>query len=140
MTEQSAKTVELPPELPITFKDREIWVRMPSPEQLLVWKRILGQLQRVEVEGWNGEQAMAALERTRRIIDSVLVHRTDVDWLDDEMLDGKVGLMGSAEIINKTVEAFADAAQAERAEHGTRTERRAAKTTKPKKAARKRPS
>jgi hypothetical protein len=132
MTEQSGEapaqaTVAVMPELEIDFKDRKIWVKMPSPEQLLVWKRTLTQLQAADVKGWNGEQVMRALERTRLIIDSVLAHQTDKDWLDDEMLAGTIGLMETAALINLTVEAFATAAEQE----GNReTRRAAAKPTK----------
>lgn len=144
MTERTEAATEnpvpdLPPELEIEFMGRGMWVRLPTPEQLLVWKRTLTQLRSAEVEGWNAEQVMAALERTRKIIDSILVHPVDVDWLDDQMLERKIDLTGTAEIINKTVEAFAEAAEAERAENGTRSERRAAKKTT-KKAARKAPT
>jgi hypothetical protein len=113
----------------IEFSGRTLWVRVPSPEQLLVWKRTLGKLQGAEVEGWNGEQVMGALERTRKIIDSVLVHDTDKDWLDDQMLDGNLGLIETAQIIQLTVEAF----QAD----DNRASRRAAKKAPAKKAARK---
>lgn len=144
MTEQespAAKTTEweVPPELPIQFRGREIWVKMPKPEQLLVWKRTLRQLQTAEVQSWNAEQVMTALERTRRIIDSLMANEVDITWLDDEMLDGRIGLEDTAEIINMTVQAYADAAEREKAENGTRAERRAA--DKPaKKAARKAPA
>lgn len=136
-----AAAFELPPELEITFNGRQLWVRMPTPEQLLVWKRTLRQLQEAEVRSWNAEQVMIALERTRKIIDSVLANKADVTWLDDEMLEGNIDLKGTAEIINMTVQAYADAAEREKAEHGTRAERRAAKSTKPaKKAVRKAPA
>lgn len=142
MTEQqeapaSEAPTTLPPELELPFAGRTLWVRMPSPEQLLVWKRTLVQLQGADVSGWNGEQVMKALERTRKIIDSLLVHDVDKEWLDDEMLAGTIGLMDTAGIINGTVELFADAAEAEKAENGTRAERRAAKKAPAKKAARK---
>jgi hypothetical protein len=118
------------PEQEITFAGRTLWVRMPSPEQLLVWKRTLRQLQGADVSGWNADQVMRALERTRSIIDSVLAHEVDRDWLDDEMLAGTVGLMETAKIITLTVEAFAAAAEAE----GNRETRRAAKKAARKKA------
>lgn len=136
MTEQTEATAQptVMPEQEIEFKGRKIWVKMPSPEQLLVWKRTLTQLQGADVSGWNGDQVMRALERTRLIIDSVIVHQTDKDWLDDEMLAGTIGLMDTAAIINGTVEAFAAAAEAE----GNReTRRAAAKKTPAKKARRK---
>jgi hypothetical protein len=110
---------------------------MPGLEQLLVWKRTIKQLQGADVSGWNGEQVMKALERTRLIIDSVIVHDTDKEWLDDQLLEGSIGLRETAEIINGTVELFAAAAEAE----GNRETRRAAKKAAPaKKAARKKPA
>jgi hypothetical protein len=113
----------------ITFRDRVLWVRMPSPEQLLVWKRTLKQLQTAEITGWTGEKVMAALERTRLIIDSVLLHDTDKEWMDDEMLAGNLKLPETSQIILLAVESFTEA--------GNREERRAAKKVNPKKAARK---
>lgn len=133
-TDEAAETAEVMPEQEIEFAGRTLWVKMPSPEQLLVWKRTLRKLQGADVEGWNGEQVMSALERTRAIIDSVLAHEVDKDWLDDEMLAGTIGLKDTAQLIQMTVEAFASAAEAE----GNRETRRAAKKAAPaKKATRK---
>jgi hypothetical protein len=133
MTEQDETATQVP-EQEIDFQGRSLWVKMPSPEQLLVWKRTLKKLQDADTEGWNGEQAMIALERTRKIIDSVLVNKADVEWLDDEMLAGNVNLLATASIIQMAVDAFVDAAEAE----GNRETRRAAeKKTPAKKATRK---
>lgn len=134
-TDEAAETAEVMPEQEIEFAGRTLWVKMPSPEQLLVWKRTLRKLQGADVEGWNGEQVMSALERTRAIIDSVLAHEVDKDWLDDEMLAGTIGLKDTAQLIQMTVEAFASAAEAE----GNRETRRAAakKAAPAKKATRK---
>lgn len=122
---------ELPPELEIQFQGRALRVKMPTPEQLLVWKRTLRQLQDAEVKLWNAEQVMVALERARRIIDTMLADPADVEWLDDEMLAGTVDLMSAFSVINQTVAAFADAAQAE----GNRETRRAAVKAAPAKKA-----
>lgn len=137
MTEEqstpAAEAVTIP-EQEITFKGRQIWVKMPTPEQLLVWKRTIRSLQDVQdATDWTGEQVMRALERTRLIIDSVLANNVDKEWLDDEMLAGTLGLMETAAIINQTVAAFADAAEGE----GNRETKRAAKKTTAKKAVRK---
>jgi hypothetical protein len=137
MTEQTVNPEVTVPELEIEFMGRTLLVRFPKPEQLLVWKRTLRQLQSADVDGWNAEQVMNALERTRRIIDSMMVNSADVTWLDDEMLAGNVDLRGASEIINTTVTAYADMAEREKAENGTRAERRAAKKTPGKKATRK---
>jgi hypothetical protein len=133
MTEQP----ETLPELEIDFQGRSIWVKMPTAEQLLVWKRTLKKLQDADTEGWNGEQAMIALERARKIIDSVLVNKADIEWLDDEMLDGNISLLTAASVIQTAVDVHVDAAEAE----GNRETRRAAeKKTPAKKAARKKAS
>ena len=129
MTEQEA-----PPELEIEFRGRQMYVRMPSPEQLLVWQRTLKQLQNMEGNDWNAAQVMAALERCRKIIDSLLANHTDIDWLDDEMLAGTLGFQEIAPLITLAVEAYQRAS----AETGNRDERRAAKKATPaKKATRK---
>jgi hypothetical protein len=134
MTEQTEATeaaapVEMPAEKEIDFQGRKLWVRLPRPEALLVWKRTLAKLQNLDTGDWNGEQVMAALERTREIIDSLLVHEIDKDWLDDEMLASRLGLIETAQIINLTVEAY----QAD----DNREARRAAKKAPAKKATRK---
>lgn len=135
MTEQSAPSADnLPPELEIQFNGRSLWVRLPKPEQLLIWKRTMRQLQDAAVRDWNAEQAMIALERVRKIIDSILVNKVDVTWLDDEMLEGNVGLQEAATIVQMTVDAYVQAAESE----GNRGTRRATKKTA-KKAARKAP-
>jgi len=130
MTEQEAAPETQVPEREIEFMGRMIWVKMPRPEQILVWQRTLKQLQAPDV-AWNGEKVLAALERLRKIIDSVLLNRVDVDWLDDEMLAGTIGLEQTTSLVPASMEAFAT--------DGNRATRRAAKKTAPaKKAVRKR--
>lgn len=138
MTEQDTTTLaDTPPEQEITFHDRLIWVRFPSPEQLLVWQRTLTQLQKSKDSGWNAENVMKALDRACRIIGSVIVHDTDKEWLDDQMLDGSIGLMEAAQIIQLSVDKFVETAEAQ----GNREDRRkVAKRTPAKKAVRKAPA
>jgi hypothetical protein len=128
MTEQQDTQV---PEREIEFQGRAIWVKMPGPEQLLVWQRTVTRLQSADVTGWNGDQVMSAMERARKIIDSVILNQVDKDWLDDQMLDGAVRLQEASGLITQTVEAFA--------EDDNRASRRAAakKTVPAKKAVRK---
>jgi hypothetical protein len=123
------------PEREITFLGRQVWVKMPRPEQLLVWRRTLTQLQGVDPNtGWTADSVMAAMERLRKIVDSTLANKADVEWIDDLFLDGSLTFQGLVPIINLTVKAYADAAEAE----GNRETRRAAKKAGPaKKATRK---
>jgi hypothetical protein len=131
MTEKTDATAELP-EREIEFHGRAMWVRIPRPEQLLVWRRILAQLQTIDQNDWTGETVMAALDRLRKIIDSILVHTTDSTWIDDQMLDGTLAFQDLAQIITKAVEAFAP--------EENRADRRAAKAAPAKKAVRKAPA
>jgi hypothetical protein len=126
---EASAPAAMPLEKEIDFQGRKMWVRIPRPEALLVWKRTLKKLQDVETSDWGGDEVMAALERTRKIIDSLLVNEVDKDWLDDEMLDSRIGLIETAQIINLTVEAYAA--------DDNRETRRAAKKAPAKKATRK---
>jgi len=128
MTEQQGATEV--PEREIEFRNRKIWVKMPRPEQILVWKRILVRLQ--ATENWTGEQVMASLERLRNIVDSVILNQADIDWMDDQMLAGDLDLQQSADIIPLALSAFA--------QDDNRASRRVAKKAAPAKkaAARKR--
>lgn len=123
MTEQE-KTAEQWPEADIEFQGRTIRVRMPRPEAILVWQRTLRGLQSADTLGWDGDQVFAALERACKIINSVMVNRVDIDWLDDSMLENTVDLIGASEIIRKSVEAFGG---------NNREEKRAAKKASRKK-------
>jgi hypothetical protein len=123
-------------ELLVMFMGREVYCRMPSTEQLLVWQRTVKRLTEAPINAsWTGSEVMSALERLRKIIDSLLANRSDVDWLDDQFLEGTVTFRDLAPFITDVTDAFAEAAEAE----GNRETRRAA--AKPaKKAARKKAS
>lgn len=134
-TAEGAEQTKL--ELPVTLMGREIYCRMPSPEQLLVWQRTVKRLTEAPINAsWTGSEVMAALERLRKIIDSLMINRADVDWLDDQFLEETVTFQNLAPFITDVTEAFAEAAEAE----GNRADRRAAAKKPAKKAARKKAS
>lgn len=108
-------------QIEVPLAGRAIAVTHPTPEQLLVWQRTLKRLGGMENETWDGEQTMAALERLRKIIDSIIVHPADVDWLDDQFLAGAVDFRMLAPWITDVIEAFEKHA----AEDGNRQQRRA---------------
>lgn len=140
---EAAPEVPLELEIPFVFQEadggeirRTMWVRMPRPEQLLVWQRTVDKLTNAPITAsWSGTEVMAALERLRKIVDSLLVNKADVNWIDDQFLDGSLTFQTLTPFITQTVSEFQQAA----AESGNREERRGAKKTA-KKAARKKPS
>jgi hypothetical protein len=75
---------EAPAARVVQFMGRDFAAVLPEPEQILVWKRTMDRL-KSHTGSWSGEQALAALDRIRKIIDSILTP-ADIDWLDDQML------------------------------------------------------
>lgn len=120
MTEET--TVAERPEAEIDFQGRKMFVRMLRPEQILVWQRTLSQLEKADASDWNATQVMSALERLRKIIDSMVANSTDVDWIDDEMLAGRLTFQQASKIVTLAVEKFAEIEAA----NGNRETRRAA--------------
>lgn len=116
------------PVVDIEFQGRTLTVHAPTPEQFVIWKRILRTLEGAG-DSWNGEQVVNALDRARRLIDTLLVHPADSEWLDDLVLDGKTSMEAIAGIIQLATEAL-------QAQTGNREQRRAAKKSPAKKAAR----
>lgn len=143
---EAAPEVPLELEIPFVFQDaygdggeirRTMWVRMPRPEQLLVWQRTVDKLTDAPITAsWTGTEVMTALERLRKIVDSLVVNKADVAWIDDRFLDGSLTFQTLSPFITKTVSAFQQAA----AETGNREERRAGVKKATKKAARKKTS
>jgi hypothetical protein len=99
-----APSVDQGIEIPVEFLGREIYVRRPSPEQVLVWQRVLRRLQDPDLDNWTGAQLLNELEKVRKIIDSLLANESDIDWLDGEMLAGRVDLISCMRLVeNATV-------------------------------------
>lgn len=135
-TEQVEEPAETPAlgemEVPFTFVSaldgeqvkRTMWVRMPSHEKLLVWQRTVTALERVPVDAtWNASEVMKALERLRKIVDSILVNKADVEWIDDQFLEGVLTFRTLAPMIITTVEAYKEMTS----QMGNREDRRATK-------------
>lgn len=99
MTGQEAADQDQPMMGEIEFQGRTLKIRTPKPEQILIWQRTIKHLEAANLSDWSGEQVLAALERARMIIDSLLYDPADISWLDDEMLAGRVGLREASGII-----------------------------------------
>lgn len=105
-TEQSSV-----PEAKISFRDREMRVVFPQPEQIMVWRRIMARLEKADIKDWNGREVLDALEKIRTIIDTVLPDEADVTWLDDEMMAGRLGIKEASGILMEATKAFQNRAQ-----------------------------
>jgi hypothetical protein len=115
MTEQSTEAVpEITPgeQREVKYLDRTFTASAPQPEQILVWQRTLEQLGGQNYETWDGQQALKALGRIRRIVDSLL-SPADVEWIDDRMLEldpatrrPRFTLENAHELMMKVIDAF----------------------------------
>ena len=100
----------------ILFNGRTMAVRDVTAEQISVWQRIAEQLQAVNAAPPGEETAdesqarkrrtAKALHRALKVIMSVLVHETDQEWVEDEMMAGHLTLEKAAEIVSLAVDAF----------------------------------
>jgi hypothetical protein len=115
-----AMTAEVP------FKGRTVHMRMPTPEQILVWKRTIRRFEDVDAAGLNAGQALDAIDRCVRIITSLFALPKDVDWLEDSLLDRTVTLGDLLELFASTVEEFSALARAASGTDDNRASRRAA--------------
>ena len=101
MAEHSARDLddhEEVEEREVKFNGRTFHAKMPKPEQILIWKRTLDSLSNEDVSSWNGHQVMAALDRYRKIVDS-LISPVDIEWLDDQMLMGRFTIKDGQELM-----------------------------------------
>ena len=101
-------------ELPVMLMGREIYCRMPSAEQLLVWQRTVKRLTEAPMDAsWTGSEVLAALERLLKIVNSLMANKADIEWLDDQFLEGKIHFQNLAPFITLVTKAFADKAEEE---------------------------
>lgn len=137
MTEPQTPEEEAPAITPgetreVEFRGHKFTAYAPQPEQLLVWQRTLDRLSNADTAKWNGRDALAALDRIRKILDSLLSPE-DINWLDDQMLERdpethlpKFTLENAHELMMMIITAFRAVNREER-----REAERAAKKTQP---------
>lgn len=112
----------------ITFRGRVMAFRKPNADQLAVWKMIAERAQRnarefetpkpcPDCQGTGCDQCQGTgsahtatifklFDRAMAIISSVLIDEADKDWLEDELIAGRVNLQAASEIVNLTVAAM----------------------------------
>lgn len=109
MTEQNESDTSTAAQMPVAeieFQGRTLMVTLPDPTQLLVWKRTLVRLQNANTSNWTGADVMAALERLRVIIDTLIVDDADKQWIDDQLLNKSFGLAELAQLPTLAAQAF----------------------------------
>jgi hypothetical protein len=103
-------------ETDVIWRDRTIRVRPPTLEQLTIYRRLARkfhllseQNSKPDAEPMSLEEATGHYDRAIKLVTSVMVHPADVEWLEDEMLEGRIRLPDAADLMQKAIGALADA-------------------------------
>ncbi len=87
------------PFLTDTFRDRQVRIVVPTPEALVVWRRVgrkLVDMSATELTDAQRRELPQLLDRVVTMIASLLLDEADKDWLENELLNGGLDLLGAA--------------------------------------------
>jgi hypothetical protein len=90
----------------MTFAGRDLRVVMPRPEQLAIWQRTLSRLGGGDLSTMSGAEVGQLINRSIRIIETVLADEVDREWLEDQLLDGAMTLADAASIVTAALKAL----------------------------------
>lgn len=132
----------------ITFRGRVMKVTRPTEDQLALWQRISTRAQaftrqdmtpkpcpdcqgtgvvgadesRCETCAGSGDAnvrgALRLFNQTMNIITSVLVDEVDKDWLEDQLVEGKIDLLDASDVLTLTVSALITSRRQTAPRHG----------------------
>lgn len=89
----------------VKFVGRDLVVDMPDAGQLLIWRKIVRQIQN-EQGTKDGERAFVLMERGLKIVESILPRAEDREFIDDVMLDKRADLQAVVGIIILAIKAY----------------------------------
>lgn len=82
--------------VPIVFCGRTLMVKLPTPEQLTMYRRLSTEFQNLAQDGnadrLTLDQALKHLDRAVRLVQSIMAEARDKEWLEDQMLEGNIEL------------------------------------------------
>jgi hypothetical protein len=124
--------VEDLPEADVEWNGRTWRVRLPSLEQLTIYRRLNAQFQEIgiaqakpDAAPMSLDQATKYFDRALKLITSILVNSADIEWLEDEMLEGRLTLTKASGLMREAFEKLAEVSKAREAENENRAARRA---------------
>lgn len=94
----------------IEFLGRTIAVDLPDAGQLVVWQKILDQIQN-EADTKDSQRVMILARRGMKIVESIMPRKEDHEWIDDALLDKRADLRKVLDIIVLAVRAYAPDAE-----------------------------
>ncbi len=114
----------------VPFHGRQIAVRLPSLEQLVVMRRLAEQYREYGDGGRqlaSAEEALTGYDRALMTITSVVVEPDDIVFIENLLLQGKTDLTGAGVLLKSAMDALSEANQ----EQINRADRRRQAKSKP---------
>lgn len=89
----------------VPFHGRLIRVRMPTLEQVAVYRRLAAKFTAMSEKDAkvDADQAIRAYDRAISVISSVIVEPDDVEWLEDELLARRLDLESAAPLMDQAM-------------------------------------
>ena len=133
MTDSTAQDVHVPDgdeqdtegkPIHFTWRNRRMELKLPSGVQLMMWNRVATQFGEIgSAEEIDSQQFRKALNRLSDIVFGVLASPDDVEWLEDEIMAGRLADTDLLEMFGEIRNALSDVAESE--EPSNRAQRRA---------------
>lgn len=119
--------------VPFTWRGRDLLAKMPSEEQLAMMRRLAVRFESAPPSA-NAETMIKLADRAINILCTVLAREQDVEWIEDELLAGRVRLPDAVQMVQAAMQAVRDHVE-QRNTTGHRAGRRAAGGTRAKRVA-----
>jgi hypothetical protein len=124
--------VEEMPEADVEWNGRTWRVRLPSLEQLTIYRRLNAKFQEIgqaqakpDAQPMSLETATKYFDRALKLITSILVNADDIEWLEDEMLENRLTLTAASGLMRKAFDELGRISKEREAANENRTARRA---------------
>ncbi|MCZ7478881.1 hypothetical protein [Micromonospora sp. WMMC273] len=94
----------------VPFRGRTVLVRMPTLEQLTIFRRLAQRFADLEGKEIDANKALDYYDRGLRVITAVVVKDEDKAWIEDMLLDGDMRLPDGLPLLHEATDALKAAA------------------------------
>lgn len=113
----------------LEFVGRRVLVKLPTAEQLTIYRRLSREFQDLSRDGaadrLSLDEALRHLGRATRLVQSILAEDRDREWLEDQLLDGKITMQQCTGLLRDAFKRLNAKAEAQAAGANRATRRRA---------------
>lgn len=114
--------------VPFTWRGRQLLAKLPTEEQLAMMRRLAVRFESAS-QSATAETLIKLSDRAITLVCTVLTREQDVEWIEDELLAGRVRLPDTVQMVQEAMQAVRDYAE-QQTSTGSRAGRRAAGGTR----------